>query len=442
MLGCQRVLLVPFADANGIDFITLLTPNQSLKVLLLNQAFWPDVVASAQQLTMLARRLSERGHEVTVVAGNRGYDDPKSGFASREVWHGVQVQRIPSINIGKRSQWRRVLNFGSFMLACSARLAITPRQDVVIALTSPPLISWLGSLFVRLKGGELIFWPLDLNPDEAIAAGWLEPDSLSAKFLEFLLKSSMLRAKTIVALDEFMKERIVAKGISASKIDVDPPAADDLMHYDDAGRERFRRRHELKNKFVVMHAGNHSPCHPLETLLRAAQKLQHRDDIVFMFVGGGSELPKVEAFAKSNKLRNLLSLPYQPQSELPALLSSADLHVVVMGNRFSGIVHPSKIYNILKIGTPFLFIGPEKSFVSEIIAGTDREHVALSARHGEIERVAELISEEAQRAQTCPGRARQPHNAASETSFARFMARIETAANDQSLNAELQTIGT
>jgi glycosyltransferase involved in cell wall biosynthesis len=414
-----------------------------MKILLLNQAFWPDVVASAQQLTMLARRLSERGHQVTVVTGDRGYDDPKSVFKRRETWNAVKILRIPSINVGKGNHWRRALNFGSFMFACAARLAVMPRQDVAIALTSPPLICWLGALFVRLKGGELIFWPLDLNPDEAIAAGWLKPGSLGAKFLSRLLMSSMQRAKTIIALDQFMQERIVAKGISASKIDVIPPAPDELVHYDAAGREEFRRFHKLGQRFVVMYAGNHSPCHPLDTLLGAAQKLKDRDDVAFVFAGGGSELPKVKAFARSHNLRNIRCLPYQPHAELPALLSSADLHVVVLGDAFSGIVHPSKIYNILKIGAPFLFIGPEESFISKIIAANNREPVALSARHGETEKVAAAISESAQRqTQAGPHRFAPPEHFSSEPAFARFIAHVEAATNQETSATELQTIGT
>jgi glycosyltransferase involved in cell wall biosynthesis len=398
-----------------------------MKILLLNQAFWPDVVASAQQLTMLARRLSERGHQVTVVAGNRGYDDPKLVFKRRETWNSVEILRISSINAGKGNQWRRVLNFGSFMFMCAARLAFMPRQDVVIALTSPPLISWLGSLFVRVKGGELIFWTLDLNPDEAIAAGWLKPASPAAKFLSRLLNNSMQRTRTIIALDEFMKERIVAKGIAASKIDVIPPAPDDLMHYDAAGREEFRRVHELAGKFVVMYAGNHSPCHPLDTLLGAARELRDCEQIIFLFAGGGSELPKVKAFARAHNLGNIRCLPYQPQAALPALLSSADLHVVVMGDAFSGIVHPSKIYNILKIGAPLLFIGPEESFISRLIARNDGRSVAVSARHGECGEVAAAISELAQRRAPVGSNEIAPAQYSSEPAFTRFIAHVEAA---------------
>src|SRR5256714_4692813 len=335
-----------------------------MKILLLNQAFWPDLVASAQQLTMLARRLSERGHQVTVITSARGYDDATLSFKRREKWHSIEIVRISSFSAGKKHRWQRTLNFASFLFACAARLIMTPPQDVVIALTSPPLISWLGSLFVRIKGGELIFWPLDLNPDEAIAAGWLDPGSLTARFLARLLHSSMARAKTIIAIDEFMKERIVAKGISKNKIDVIPPAPNDDVGFDREGREAFRRAHDLDGKFVVMYAGNHSPCHPLDTLLAAAQELKHRKELMFLFVGGGSEFQKVKSFARAQRLTNIRCLPYQPQPGLSAMLSAADLHVVVMGDAFSGIVHPSKIYNILKIGAPFLFIGSEASFVS------------------------------------------------------------------------------
>src|ERR1700754_4766160 len=74
----------------------------SMKVLLLNQCFWPDVVATSQQLTMLARRLSEKGHEVTVISSRRGYDNPALMFPKRARWQGIDIQRISSLNFGKR----------------------------------------------------------------------------------------------------------------------------------------------------------------------------------------------------------------------------------------------------------------------------------------------------------------------------------------------------
>ena len=362
-----------------------------MKILLLNQCFWPDLVATAQQLTGVARGLVERGHEVTVMAGRRGYDDSELRFPPRERWRGIEIIRLPSIGLGKTSRWRRVLNFASFSISCAFRLALTRPQDTVVALTSPPLISCLASLFTRLKGGRMIFWVMDLNPDEALAAGWLKPNSMTAKMLAALLKSSLHNAEKIIVLDHFMKARIAAKGISEQKIEVIPPSQAKSVNYDAEGREGFRRRHDLSEKFTVMYAGNHSPCHPLDTVLEAANKLRTRDDIAFCFVGGGTGLSKVKEFARTNRLGNIQCLPYQPQAELSAVLSAADLHVVIMGEAFAGIIHPCKIYNILAIGSPFLYIGARESHVGEIISRLPDRHQASSAQHGQVDAVVKSL---------------------------------------------------
>jgi len=245
-----------------------------------------------------------------------------------------------------------------------------------------------------LKGGRLIFWVMDLNPDEAIAAGWLKPNSFTSKVLSTLLNRSMRHSDKIIALDRLAKQRIVAKGIAEDKIEIISPwSHDDSVHFDQRGREAFRAAHGWSKKYVVMYAGNHSPCHPLDTLLEAALKLKGREEIIFCFVGGGSEQSKVREFSHTNTLKNILCLPYQPLPELSAVLSAADLHVVVMGEAFTGIVHPSKIYNILAVASPFLYIGPELSHITDIVARLDDRKLAKIARHGDVELVRKHVGE-------------------------------------------------
>ena len=364
-----------------------------MRVLLLNQCFYPDVVSTAQHLADLAVELDKRGHEVTVIAADRGYDDPSVRFPRRETWNGIRIIRIASLNVGKTSRWRRALNFGSFLINCSVRLLMLRRFDVVVALTSPPLISVFASWFVRLKGGRFFFWVMDLNPDEALAAGWLKKDSLVARFFSSLLRYSLRTANTVVVLDRFMKERILAKGISAEKILVLPPwSHDDSIRFDPEGREAFRTANDLNQKFVVMYSGNHSPCHPLDTLLEASLRLATHDNLAFCFVGGGSEQTKVKRFAENHQLKNVKCLPYQPRNELAGSLSAADLHVIVMGDPFVGIVHPCKIYNILQLGTPYLYIGPSESHLSDIGRESSSQEV-YRADHGAVDTVVQNILE-------------------------------------------------
>ncbi|MCA1576069.1 MAG: glycosyltransferase family 4 protein [Acidobacteria bacterium] len=361
-----------------------------MKFLLLNQCFYPDVVATAQHLTDLAAELSARGHDVTVIASNRGYDDPQARFPRRESWRNIRIIRIPSLSSGKGSRWQRALNFASFMIVCALRLLVMRRFDVVVALTSPPLISFLGALFVRLKGGKFCFWVMDLNPDEAIAAGWLNAQSIAARVLQRMLRYSLKHAERTIVLDRFMRERVIAKGAAPERVAIIPPGSiDDAVKFSFEGREAFRREHELTDRFVVMYAGNHSPCHPLDTLLDAALKLKTREDVAFCFVGGGSEHAKVKQFAIRHELSNVKCLPYQPLNELSHSLSAADLHVVVMGDQFVGIVHPSKIYNIMTVGAPVLYVGPESSHVTDI--ATQNGGRVFLHRHGDADGVVASV---------------------------------------------------
>jgi colanic acid biosynthesis glycosyl transferase WcaI len=362
-----------------------------MKVLLLNQCFYPDLMATGQYLTQLAVALADQGHEVTVVTSDRGYDDHSTQFAHRETWQHIEIIRIPSLALGKQSKWRRALNFGSFLAICALRLLFLGRFDVVVALTSPPLISFLGALFAKLKGGRFCFWVMDLNPDEAIAAGWLQENAIPTRLLQLVLQYSLENADAIVVLDRFMKDRILAKGIDERRLRTIPPwAHDDAIRYDREGREAFRAQHDLADKFVVMYSGNHSPCHPLDTLLEAARRLRDHDEFVFCFVGGGSEQVKVRTFAETHQLDHVKCLPYQPLAELSKSLSAADVQVVVMGNEFVGIVHPCKIYNIMAIGSSALYVGPAASHVIDIVA--DDPHFYL-ARHGDVDKVIAALCE-------------------------------------------------
>ncbi len=154
-----------------------------------------------------------------------------------------------------------------------------PRHDVVVALTSPPLISVLGAGWAKLRRSRFIYWVMDFNPDEAIAAGWLRPGSLRGQAAGLDVPLQPAAGDKVIALDRFMRERILAKGIAPAKVLVIPPwSHDSEVKFDPEGRERFRKAHGLDGKFVVMYSGNHSPCHPLDTLLGAARQLAVRPD--------------------------------------------------------------------------------------------------------------------------------------------------------------------
>lgn len=363
--------------------------RSSVNVLLLNQAFYPDVVSTAQHLTDLAVELAERGCAVTVMAGRSAYDNGKCRYPRSERYRGIQIKRLAYTSLGKKSRLSRAIDVATFNLGIGMRLWFLPKTDVVVSLTSPPLLALFGALFSLLRGARFIYWVMDLNPDEALAAGWLRKGSPTERLLEALSRIVLRASSDVVVLDRFMAQRVQAKGVSRERIRVLPPWAHDsdikpVSHENN----RFRKQHGLSDKFVVMYSGNHSPCHPLDTLLEAALLLKAEREIAFVFIGGGTGVAHVREFVSRHALTNVRQFPYQPRAELSYSLSAADLHVVVMGETFVGIVHPCKVYGVLCTGRPFVLIGPKNSHVGELIL---REGIGYQVEHGDVRGLVEVI---------------------------------------------------
>src|SRR5258708_29527418 len=60
-----------------------------------------------------------------------------------------------------------------------------------------------------------------------------------------------------------------------------------------------------------------------------------------------------------------------------------------MGDQYVGIVHPCKVYNVLVVGIPFLYIGPIESHVQDII--TQAGSGVYAATHGDVDTVTANI---------------------------------------------------
>jgi len=192
-------------------------------------------------------------------------------------------------------------------------------------------------------------------------------------------------------LGQDMRRRVLARGVREDRVAVIPNWSDTNAIRPGAPSRELRAAWGVGDSFVVMYSGNHSPCHPLTSLLHAARCLRNDAGVVFCFIGGGSEFEKVKAYAQAYRLENIVCLPYQPREAISGSLSAADLHVVAMGDPFVGIVHPCKIYNILALGIPVLYIGPTESHVTDLLGAPDFRSWAHLLQHGDTEGIVHAI---------------------------------------------------
>lgn len=374
-----------------------------MKILLLNQTFYPDNVATSQQLTDLAAFLEGKGHQVSVIADHRAYEDRRRKFPLHEVWKGVHIFRVRSSGFGKARLRFRIVDSFTFLCSLVLKLLRFEPQDVVISFTSPPLIGLFGMIFCWMKGGKSVQWLMDMNPDAAFEVGYLNRYSIPGRVLNWIFEKTLQGASSIVVLDRWMKERVVQHGADPSQVMVVPPWS--VIKPRESGHEeqvkQFRLEHGLSDKFVVMYSGNHSVVHPLDTLLQTAKQLKDRNDIAFVFIGAGLRTKDVRKWKEEFGLENIIQLPLQPRDRVKTSFGSADLHCVVMGPGMSGLVHISKVYSVLASGKPFLFVGPRESHVGDLLfvcpSGTPVAHDDVSGVMRVIEEAQQMSQQDRDR---------------------------------------------
>ena len=150
----------------------------------------------------------------------------------------------------------------------------------------------------------------------------------------------------------------------------------------------FVREQGLSGKLVVLYAGNMGRFHDLETLLEAAVRLEAREEVVFLFIGGGAKKKRLISYASQKHLKNIQFLPYQPADDLPRTITAGDVGVVSLERGTEGLCVPSKLYTYMAGGLAILALTGPESEVADIV---ERHECGARASQGDVDRVVSLL---------------------------------------------------
>ena len=358
-----------------------------VRIVLLNQYYAPSEAPTAILAADLAQALAARGHEVHAIASSRDYTDPAHTYPRRERRDGVFVRRAWTSGFGRKGKLGRVLDYLTFMVAAAWSLWRVPRPDLVIAMTTPPMLVRLALPLCRIRGARLLYWAMDLYPDLAIELGVLRADGWIAGILRRAARRTLSRADHVVALGAAMAQRLASQG--ASRIDI-------VDNWCDGGAIRprpseghpLRLRNGWDGKFVVLYSGNMGLAHDFDSVLDAAARLAEFPDIVFAFVGGGVREAEIRRGAHE---RGLTRVEFHPGVDLAVLsdgLTAGDLHLVTLRAGVEGLLVPSKIYGILAAGRPAIYVGPAGSEIASILADG---RCGISVSNGDVDALVQAI---------------------------------------------------
>ncbi len=327
-----------------------------MHILLIHQAFAAIDEPGGTRHHEIAQKLTERGHEVTIITSPISYLTGKSmrenipWVEKQEAEPGITVLRAYTYSALHRSFVHRVFSFLSFMVS-SFFIGFTVKDVDLVWGTSPPIFQSVTAwALARIKRVPFLLEVRDLWPAFAIAVGVLQQPILihASEWLERFLYR---HADQVVVNSPGFIDHLHSHG--AIHVELVPNGADTSMFDPQAKGENFRHIHGLADRFIALYAGAHGMSNDLGVVLAAAEMLIDRDDIILVLLGDGKEKPALQSQARDMALTNLKFIPPIPKKEMPSALAAADACIAILKPiPLYATVYPNKVFDYMAAGRP------------------------------------------------------------------------------------------
>ena len=150
----------------------------------------------------------------------------------------------------------------------------------------------------------------------------------------------------------------------------------------------FIAEHKLQGKFIVQYSGNIGGTHNIEVMIEAAKLLKEQKDILFLIIGRGLKVPLVNKLIEEYNLNNCMVLAFQPDEVIRYSIAAADISVVLIEDKIAEVSVPSKVYNIMAVGSGIMSVSPEKSEINKLVT---QYNIGANFEKDEVRQMADYI---------------------------------------------------
>lgn len=314
----------------------------------------------------LSRELARRGHLVehqycASYTTGRGATERRDGdpetFSVRALQLGDEFARYsPLVRLAQELKYARI----------TARAIRDAKPDVAVLSNVPLLSLFFLTLTLRRRRTPYVFWQQDVYSDaiSVVARQRLGPLGALVGWVARTAERTVARgAAGVVPISDTFLDQLDAWGVESDKIRVIPNwGAIDEMPVRSKDND-WSRRHGLADVPVVMYAGTLGLKHDPSVLSTLAEQVPDGTRVVVVSQGQGREWLE----SRAGNIESLTLLDYQPYEQLPDMLATADVLVVVLESDASRYSVPSKVLNYFCAGRPVLGLLPADNAVAHMI---------------------------------------------------------------------------
>jgi glycosyltransferase involved in cell wall biosynthesis len=144
---------------------------------------------------------------------------------------------------------------------------------------------------------------------------------------------------------------MIAKDVPGNKVTYIAYGSDVDMFNPNIDGSSIRAELGLEDKFVVLYAGALGQANDIDTILRAAERLNNVDKIRFVIFGDGKERTRLQAEAERMNLSNLIFAGVRPKKDMPGVVASADVCLAILQDiPMFRTTYPNKVFDYMAAG--------------------------------------------------------------------------------------------
>lgn len=336
---------------------------------IVTEVYYPEEISTGYYLTSIAEGLAEQ-RKVKVLCGQPNYAARGTVAPKREFRNGVEIVRAGSTTLDKNVIFYRVINMLTLGISMFFKsIGQFRRGDHVMVVTAPPSLPFTTALAAMIRGSSYTLLLHDCYPEILVAVGKTKQDSLLVQVANFFNRVLHKHASKIIVVGRDMKELMERKtrGLDIP-IDVVANWADlELIHPARRDDNPLLAELGIREKFVLMYAGNIGHPTDIETIIDAAEAMLDRQQYHFVFIGSGAKRKWLDEQVRDRQLSNVTLLGVRPRDNQIEFLNACDVGLVALVRGMWGTAMPSRTYNIMAAGKPVIALTEPGSELARVI---------------------------------------------------------------------------
>ncbi|MDK2839889.1 MAG: hypothetical protein PWQ83_1455 [Thermosipho sp. (in: thermotogales)] len=247
--------------------------------------------------------------------------------------------------------------------------------DLLIYSTPPISYNRIIKYFKKKQIIKTYLMLKDIFPQNAVDLGLIKKNSIIYKYFRQKEKELYKLSDYIGCMSKANVEYILKHNpyLNKEKVEIFPNSIlpkdkkEILKEKGQNKAEVYDKYNIPSNKTLFIYGGNLGKPQGIDFLIEVMKNFDRINNSYLLIVGDGTEFNKLRIAIHEHKLKNVKLIKYLPKNEYNKLLSTSDVGLIFLDNRFTIPNFPSRLTSYMEYGLPVLAATDKNTDIKDVL---------------------------------------------------------------------------